>query len=62
VKCFRHRGRHQARDRGTHPLHGDKSGNLEWFAWYFDQGLMTWDEAQRQLEVFARHVIPEFDD
>lgn len=40
--------------------HGDKGGNLGWFAWYFDQGLMIWDEAQRQLELFARHIIPEF--
>ena len=35
-------------------------GNLEWFAWYFDQGLMSWDDARRQLELFARHIIPEF--
>ena len=42
--------------------HGDKGGNLEWFAWYFDQGLMSWDDARRQLEIFAEHIIPEFAD
>lgn len=40
--------------------HGDKGGELEWFAWYFDQGLMSWDETQRQMELFATHIIPEF--
>jgi alkanesulfonate monooxygenase SsuD/methylene tetrahydromethanopterin reductase-like flavin-dependent oxidoreductase (luciferase family) len=35
-------------------------GDLEWFGWFFDQGFMSWDDAQRQLETFARHVIPAF--
>lgn len=43
-------------------IHGKPGGNLEWFAWYFDQGLMSWDETQRQLETFAEHVIPAFRD
>ncbi len=34
---------------------------LEWFGWYFDQGLLPWDEARRQLDMFAK-VIPEFKD
>jgi alkanesulfonate monooxygenase SsuD/methylene tetrahydromethanopterin reductase-like flavin-dependent oxidoreductase (luciferase family) len=34
--------------------------NIEWFAWYFDQGLMPLDEAKRQLELFATKVMPEF--
>ena len=42
--------------------HGDNGGKLEWFAWYFDQGLMSWDDARRQLEIFAEHIIPEFGD
>ena len=36
------------------------NGELEWFGWFFDQGFMGWDESQRQLELFARHIIPEF--
>ncbi|MGE0483119.1 MAG: LLM class flavin-dependent oxidoreductase [Gammaproteobacteria bacterium] len=36
--------------------------DIEWFAWYFDQGLMPLDEAKRQLERFATHVMPEFKD
>lgn len=35
---------------------------LEWFGWYFDQGLMPLDEAKRQLELFGEHVIPAFKD
>lgn len=33
----------------------------EWFGWYFDQGLISWDETRRQLELFAK-VMPEFKD
>jgi alkanesulfonate monooxygenase SsuD/methylene tetrahydromethanopterin reductase-like flavin-dependent oxidoreductase (luciferase family) len=40
-------------------IHGN-DGELEWFSWYFDQGLLTLDEAKRQLELFAEHIIPEF--
>lgn len=40
-------------------IHGD-DGELEWFSWYFDQGLMPLDEAKRQLETFAEHVMPAF--
>jgi alkanesulfonate monooxygenase SsuD/methylene tetrahydromethanopterin reductase-like flavin-dependent oxidoreductase (luciferase family) len=39
-----------------------KNTNPEWFGWFFDQGLMPWDEAQRQLEIFATKVMPEFRD
>jgi alkanesulfonate monooxygenase SsuD/methylene tetrahydromethanopterin reductase-like flavin-dependent oxidoreductase (luciferase family) len=42
-------------------VHGEE-GNLEWLSWYFDQGLMGSDEAVRQLEMFAEHVMPEFKD
>ena len=35
--------------------------NLEWFGWYFDQGLMSWDDTKRQLEMFAK-IMPEFRD
>jgi alkanesulfonate monooxygenase SsuD/methylene tetrahydromethanopterin reductase-like flavin-dependent oxidoreductase (luciferase family) len=41
-------------------IHGD--GNLEWFSWFFDQGLMSIDDAKRQMEQFAEHIIPEFKD
>ena len=40
-------------------IHGD-DGDLEWFGWFFDQGLLTLDEAKRQLELFAEHIMPEF--
>ena len=39
-----------------------KDTNTEWFGWYFDQGLMSWDETRRQLELFATKVMPEFKD
>jgi alkanesulfonate monooxygenase SsuD/methylene tetrahydromethanopterin reductase-like flavin-dependent oxidoreductase (luciferase family) len=35
-------------------------GELEWFSWFFDQGLMPIDEARRQIELFAEHIIPAF--
>jgi alkanesulfonate monooxygenase SsuD/methylene tetrahydromethanopterin reductase-like flavin-dependent oxidoreductase (luciferase family) len=35
-------------------------GELEWFGWFFDQGFMPWDEEMRQIELFARHIIPAF--
>lgn len=35
-------------------------GELEWFGWFFDQGFMSLDESKRQLELFARHIIPAF--
>jgi hypothetical protein len=40
-------------------IHGN-GGELEWFSWFFDQGHMPIDEAKRQLEIFAEHIIPEF--
>jgi len=40
-------------------IHGG-DGNLEWFSWFFDQGLMSIDDARRQIELFAEHIIPEF--
>jgi alkanesulfonate monooxygenase SsuD/methylene tetrahydromethanopterin reductase-like flavin-dependent oxidoreductase (luciferase family) len=42
-------------------IHGD-GGELEWFSWFFDQGMIELDEAKRQLELFAEHIIPEFKD
>lgn len=36
------------------------TGELEWFGWFFDQGFMPLDQAKRQMELFARHIIPEF--
>ena len=41
-----------------HKVYGD--GNLEWFGWFFDQGFMDWGETERQFELFAKHIIPEF--
>ena len=35
--------------------------NLEWFGWYFDQGVMSWDEQRRQLDLFGE-VMAEFND
>jgi alkanesulfonate monooxygenase SsuD/methylene tetrahydromethanopterin reductase-like flavin-dependent oxidoreductase (luciferase family) len=35
-------------------------GELEWFGWFFDQGFMSWDETQRQFELFAKEIIPHF--
>ena len=35
-------------------------GELEWFGWFFDQGLLTLDEAKRQMELFAEHIMPAF--
>jgi alkanesulfonate monooxygenase SsuD/methylene tetrahydromethanopterin reductase-like flavin-dependent oxidoreductase (luciferase family) len=40
-------------------IHGG-DGDLEWFSWFFDQGLMPIDEARRQIELFAEHIIPAF--
>jgi hypothetical protein len=33
-------------------------GDLEWFGWFFDQGFMSWEEEERQIELFAKHIIP----
>jgi alkanesulfonate monooxygenase SsuD/methylene tetrahydromethanopterin reductase-like flavin-dependent oxidoreductase (luciferase family) len=35
-------------------------GDLEWFGWFFDQGFMSWEEEERQIELFAKHIIPAF--
>ena len=35
-------------------------GELEWFGWFFDQGFMSLDEEMRQMEIFAKHIIPAF--
>jgi alkanesulfonate monooxygenase SsuD/methylene tetrahydromethanopterin reductase-like flavin-dependent oxidoreductase (luciferase family) len=43
----------------VHSIHGE-GGDLEWFSWFFDQGLMPIDEARRQIELFAEHIIPAF--
>jgi len=37
-----------------------RGGELEWFSWFFDQGLMSLDYAKRQLELFATKMMPEF--
>jgi hypothetical protein len=37
-------------------------GELEWFGWFFDQGFMPWAEAERQIETFAKEIIPAFKD
>ena len=39
-----------------------KNSNVEWFGWFFDQGLMPWDETRRQLETFGKEVLPAFKD
>ena len=41
-----------------HKIGGD--GELEWFGWFFDQGFMSLDEEMRQMEIFAKHIIPAF--
>lgn len=35
-------------------------GDLEWFGWFFDQGFMPWEQEMRQIELFAKHIIPAF--
>ena len=35
-------------------------GELEWFGWSMGQGFMPLDQAQRQIELFANHIMPEF--
>jgi alkanesulfonate monooxygenase SsuD/methylene tetrahydromethanopterin reductase-like flavin-dependent oxidoreductase (luciferase family) len=32
----------------------------EWFFWYIEQGVMGWDEVQRQMDLFEREILPEF--
>ena len=39
-----------------------KNSNIEWFGWFFDQGMMPWDETKRQLELFGTKILPEFKD
>ena len=48
----------KAEIEALHRIHGD--GELEWFGWFFDQGFMSWEEEVRQIEFFAKHIIPEF--
>lgn len=43
-----------------HKIYDGQGGELEWFGWFFDQGLMPWDEAQRQMEIFGNEIIPRF--
>lgn len=40
-------------------IHG-QGGELETFCWLFDQGLMTMDEARRQMEAFAETILVEY--
>jgi alkanesulfonate monooxygenase SsuD/methylene tetrahydromethanopterin reductase-like flavin-dependent oxidoreductase (luciferase family) len=42
-----------------HKIHG-ANGELEWFGWFFDQGFMSWDETQRQMEFFAEKIMPHY--
>lgn len=42
-----------------HSIHGG-DGSLDWFGWFFDQGLLPLDEAKRQMELFATHIMPMF--
>jgi hypothetical protein len=35
-------------------------GELEWFTWFLDQGMMPEDEEMRQMELFAEHIIRNF--
>ena len=37
-------------------------GELEWFSWMLPQGLVPFDDVQRQLETFATEIMPEFMD
>ena len=39
-----------------------KNTNIEWFGWFFDQGMMPWEETKRQLEIFGTKILPEFKD
>lgn len=39
-----------------------KNANIEWFGWFFDQGMMPWEETKRQLEIFGTKILPEFKD
>jgi alkanesulfonate monooxygenase SsuD/methylene tetrahydromethanopterin reductase-like flavin-dependent oxidoreductase (luciferase family) len=43
----------------VHTIHG-RDGELEWFSWFFDQGLLSMDDAKRQMEIFAEHIMPDF--
>ena len=40
--------------------HGE--GELAWFSWLTPQGLMPFDDLQRQMEIFAEKVMPAFKD
>ena len=48
----------RAEIEALHRVHD--GGRLEWFGWFFDQGFMPWDEEVRQIEMFAKHIIPYF--
>lgn len=48
----------RAEIEALHRVYGE--GRLEWFGWFFDQGFMPWDEEVRQIEMFAKHIIPSF--
>ena len=37
-------------------------GNLESFAWFFEQGIVSPDESKRPIEFFETHIIREFGD
>jgi hypothetical protein len=50
----------KAEIEALHTIGGN--GELEWFGWFFDQGFMSWDEEMRQIEMFAKHIIPAFRD
>jgi alkanesulfonate monooxygenase SsuD/methylene tetrahydromethanopterin reductase-like flavin-dependent oxidoreductase (luciferase family) len=48
----------RAEIEALHSVYG--GGQLEWFGWFFDQGFMPWEEEVRQVEMFAKHIIPHF--
>ena len=37
-------------------------GELDWFTWQFDQGLLSLEDALHQMEIFATKIMPEFKD
>jgi alkanesulfonate monooxygenase SsuD/methylene tetrahydromethanopterin reductase-like flavin-dependent oxidoreductase (luciferase family) len=38
-----------------------ENAGVEWFGWYFDQGVMSWDDQRRQMELFAE-IVETFGD
>jgi hypothetical protein len=36
------------------------AANPEWFIWQSDQGLLSFDDNRRQLELFGTKVLPHY--